>query len=305
MKNVDKVSLIKIVVAFVLLVGVSVVVAIMVNIRTGGEISKVDQDETSKVVSRDDTNEKKADESKSEPKGVTLNKQSDNNNESGRSSAYAGGEGYSYVEMGSSTNNIDFTGNSYNEATQNNDDNDNNITETDPEALAREEAERVANLQQTVAEQNGWYDVASIQNTYYWKNECPERINLRLSVYDEHTLGGYICESVSYAAWMAYRTYDVIINWGAANNWDDAARMNNYQVDHVPAVKTIGQDDNTPYGHVFWVEKVNPDGSIMVSEYNNTFSTQLYSGDNHSHDFGVRVIQVNGTTRYNYIHLSS
>ena len=91
--------------------------------------------------------------------------------------------------------------------------------------------------------------------------------------------------------------------WGNAYSWDDAARSAGYTVDHAPEANTIGQVDGYPYGHVFWVESVNADGSINVTEYNNSYATYLYSGDAHFGDFGSRTIPASDVGYYNYIHL--
>ena len=50
------------------------------------------------------------------------------------------------------------------------------------------------------------------------------------------------------------------------------------------------------------VMKRNDDGSINVTEYNNAYATQLYSGDSHFGDFGARQIPASEVWRYNYIH---
>jgi hypothetical protein len=80
-------------------------------------------------------------------------------------------------------------------------------------------------------------------------------------------------------------------------------RAAGYTVDHNPAPNTIGQVDGYPYGHVFWVESVNGDGSINVSEYNNAYATYLYTGDMHYGDFGARTIAAGDLWQYNFIHL--
>ncbi len=53
-----------------------------------------------------------------------------------------------------------------------------------------------------------------------------------------------------------------------ANRWDDVARSAGLVVDHNPAAGAIFQSDAGWYGHVGYVESVNPDGSINVSERN-------------------------------------
>ena len=144
-------------------------------------------------------------------------------------------------------------------------------------------------------------------NTYPWQADCPGRQDAYLTYWEDgtgvHKIGGYVCECVSYAGWKAYEAYGVAAAWGNAYSWDDGARRAGYVVDKNPAPGTIGQVDGYPYGHVFWVESVNSDGSINVTEYNNAYATYLYSGHSHYGDFGARTIGAGEVRQYNYIHL--
>ena len=140
-------------------------------------------------------------------------------------------------------------------------------------------------------------------NTYPWQGDCPAMQDYYLTYADGNRIGGYVCECVSYAGWKAYEAYGLSIGWGNAYSWDDAARSLGYVVDHKPAAGTIGQIDGGAYGHVFWVEGVNDDGSINVTEYNNAYATYLYFGDSHYGDFGARTIPASEVGNYNYIHL--
>ncbi len=140
-------------------------------------------------------------------------------------------------------------------------------------------------------------------NTYPWQGDCPEKQDYYGTVWNGYYIGGYVCECVSYAGWKAYEAYGVVLAWGNAYNWDDRARAAGYAVNHTPAAGTIGQVDGGAYGHVFWVESVNGDGSINVTEYNNAYATYLYSGHSHYGDFGSRTISAGEVGRYNYIHL--
>ncbi|MCE5090800.1 LysM peptidoglycan-binding domain-containing protein [Staphylococcus devriesei] len=56
--------------------------------------------------------------------------------------------------------------------------------------------------------------------------------------------------------------------WWNANNWDDAALSDGYRVDYRPEVGAIAQSDAGYYGHVAFVERINSNGSILVSEMN-------------------------------------
>ena len=139
-------------------------------------------------------------------------------------------------------------------------------------------------------------------NTYPWQEDCPAKQDWYGTVWDGYYIGGYVCECVSYTGWKAYEAYGVVLAWGNAYSWDDRARAAGYTVDHTPAAGTIGQVDGGAYGHVFWVESVNGDGSINVTEYNNSYATYLYSGDSHFGDFGSRTISAGEVGKYNYIH---
>ncbi|WP_020006986.1 LysM peptidoglycan-binding domain-containing protein [Salinicoccus albus] len=87
-------------------------------------------------------------------------------------------------------------------------------------------------------------------------------------------------------------------DWGHADNWDDEARADGYTVNNSPSVGAIMQanawTNNTwGMGHVAIVEKVNADGSILVSEMN------FGSGQ------GVktfRTISASSAANHNFIH---
>ena len=83
-------------------------------------------------------------------------------------------------------------------------------------------------------------------------------------------------------------------NWGNANTWDDYARASGYSVDNIPSAGAVFQTDG--YGHtiyhVAYVESVNDDGSVVISEMN-------YRGWNVA---STRVISPSEASKYNYIH---
>ena len=170
-------------------------------------------------------------------------------------------------------------------------------------AKAAQEAQRAAEKAEQEAHPELYRGSAYTgANTYPWQGDCPAKQDYYGTVWDGYYIGGYVCECVSYAGWKAYEAYGVVLAWGNAYSWDDRARAAGYAVDHTPAAGTIGQVDGGAYGHVFWVESVNGDGSINVTEYNNSYATYLYSGDSHFGDFGSRTISAGEVGRYNYIH---
>lgn len=77
-----------------------------------------------------------------------------------------------------------------------------------------------------------------------------------------------------------------------ANRWDDIARANGISVNRTPSAGAIFQTDSGWFGHVGYVESVNADGSINVSERN-------YAGC-----YGVMysTIPASEVGKFNYIH---
>lgn len=124
--------------------------------------------------------------------------------------------------------------------------------------------------------------------------ECPRDWDRFSTTVDGVYIGGFGCECVSYVGWKAYERYGLYLAWGNAYNWDDRGRQY-YTVDHNPAEGSIGQFDAGVYGHVFWVESVNSDGSIDVTDYN-------YNVDGR---FTARTISAAAASRFNYIHIHS
>lgn len=82
--------------------------------------------------------------------------------------------------------------------------------------------------------------------------------------------GGLKCQCTDYAGFKAYQYTNGrvrISGWGHASNWANAA-SNYYTVTSTPSVNTIAVSGAGAYGHVMWVEAVNSDGTIRISEYN-------------------------------------
>ena len=81
--------------------------------------------------------------------------------------------------------------------------------------------------------------------------------------------------------------------WWHAYNWDNAARADGYTVDHYATVGSILQSDAGPFGHVAFVERVNGDGSLLVSEMNFTGNPGYTT---------YRTIPASQVGYYNFIH---
>jgi surface antigen len=76
-------------------------------------------------------------------------------------------------------------------------------------------------------------------------------------------------QCVSYAAWKIYKTKGYMpYGWGNANNWDDRARASGIAVDGNPRAGSIAVSNSGTWGHVMYVESVNANGTINISQYN-------------------------------------
>ena len=101
--------------------------------------------------------------------------------------------------------------------------------------------------------------------------------------------GMYNRECVSYTAWKVYQSGRRMPYWGGvgnANQWDDNARRAGIPVDSTPkagdvAIKHIGY-----YGHAMYVESVNADGTINISQYNASYDGR-YSTASHVSPAGM------------------
>jgi len=81
--------------------------------------------------------------------------------------------------------------------------------------------------------------------------------------------GMYNRECVSYTAWKVASTGRYIpYGLGNANMWPDGARAHGIPVDSNPRVGDVAILYIGPYGHAMYVEGVNGDGTISVSQYN-------------------------------------
>ncbi len=80
--------------------------------------------------------------------------------------------------------------------------------------------------------------------------------------------------------------------WGDARNWAGQAAASGFKVDHKPEVGAILQTVKGPYGHVAYVERVNLDGSIFISEMN-WVAPYITS---------TRTISSSEVSSYNFIH---
>jgi len=81
---------------------------------------------------------------------------------------------------------------------------------------------------------------------------------------------GYGCrQCVSYVAWRAYKeTGYAPAYWGNANNFPASARAAGFTTSSVPRARAMGIISAGQYGHVVWIDAVNSDGTVDISQYN-------------------------------------
>ncbi len=101
--------------------------------------------------------------------------------------------------------------------------------------------------------------------TYTYLGDTSERINVQVVGY--YSIGRGQCVD-----WAGYMRPDLgALLLGNANAWARNAAAHGYLVDRNPAAGTIFQTSSGWYGHVGYVEAVNGDGSITVTEMNYSY----------------------------------
>ena len=85
--------------------------------------------------------------------------------------------------------------------------------------------------------------------------------------------GMYNRECVSYTAWRVSESGRYMPSWGwqwrgNANQWADNAIRQGIPVDSSPRAGDVAIKNSMPYGHAMYVESVNSNGSINISQYN-------------------------------------
>ena len=83
--------------------------------------------------------------------------------------------------------------------------------------------------------------------------------------------GMYSRQCVSYTAWKVYQKNGYMPYWGGvgnANQWPGNAQRAGIPVSTVPRAGSVGVIMAGQYGHVVWVESVNGNGTVNVSQYN-------------------------------------
>lgn len=88
--------------------------------------------------------------------------------------------------------------------------------------------------------------------------------------------GMYMKQCVSYTAWKVYQKNGYMPYWGGvgnANQWPGNADRAGIARGSTPRVGSVGVIMAGAVGHVAWVEGVNGDGTVNVSQYNYDFGS--------------------------------
>lgn len=134
--------------------------------------------------------------------------------------------------------------------------------------------------------------VAPVRTYYYtYLGSTSERTNIEVLGYQYGLGGPYGAGQCTQWAW--YRRQDLPSNLGNANTWAARAAAAGYSVSRTPSAGAIFQTSSGWYGHVGYVESVNGDGSIVVTEMNYNYSPYLV----------IRAtIPASAVGNFNYIH---
>ncbi len=146
--------------------------------------------------------------------------------------------------------------------------------EADAEEARRIQADEIAKAIAAASRAAGGHAVVSGGfDSYPYAGQCPG-VNWRYTGYVETAYGGALCECTGYAGWKAHEYWGYSIPWAAdAKGWGYYATVYGLRFDSNPAPHTIGVQYAGIWGHVVWIEHVNGDGTVDVSEYNNTYSS--------------------------------
>jgi peptidoglycan hydrolase CwlO-like protein/surface antigen len=122
---------------------------------------------------------------------------------------------------------------------------------------------------------------------YPYSYQCPGL--LYNGIWQNDGLGMYKCQCVSYAAWKVEMTYHNMPYWGGRGNayeWigNSSGIPGAWGAPKAGSVGIRPSNGGGDVGHAFWVESVNGDGSINLSEYNYTagdysYRTGVYAGN--------------------------
>lgn len=135
------------------------------------------------------------------------------------------------------------------------------------------------------------YVAPTVRYYYTYLGNTSERQNIQIIGYKYGLGGPYVGGQCTQWAW--YNRKDMPSNLGNANTWAARAAAQGFTVNRTPSAGAIFQTTSGWYGHVGYVEAVNPDGSITVTEMNYNYRTYLV----------IRAtIPASAVGNFNYIH---
>lgn len=126
--------------------------------------------------------------------------------------------------------------------------------------------------------------------TYTYLGNTSERQNIEVVGYYYNLGGPYGAGQCTQWAW--YKRKDLPSMLGNANSWAYNAAAAGFVVNKTPAAGAVFQTSSGWYGHVGYVEAVNPDGSIVISEMNYGIPFRVIRS----------TIPANAVGNFNYIH---
>lgn len=126
---------------------------------------------------------------------------------------------------------------------------------------------------------------------YTYLGSTSERQNIEVVGYFYDLGGPYGRGQCTQWAW--YNRQDLPSSLGNANTWAIRAAAAGYLVDNSPSAGAIFQTTSGWYGHVGYVEAVNPDGSIIASEMNYNYRQYMVIRS---------TIPASAVGNFNYIH---
>ena len=149
----------------------------------------------------------------------------------------------------------------------------------------KERPEYVAPVRQTTTT-----TTASTNYTYTYLGNSSVRQDIEVVGYFYGLGGPYVAGQCTQWAW--YNRQDLPGQLGNANAWARNAAAYGYTVNHTPSAGAVIQTGAGWYGHVGYVEAVNPDGSIIMSEMNYGVPFRVIRS----------TIPASAVGNYNYIH---
>lgn len=133
---------------------------------------------------------------------------------------------------------------------------------------------------------------SAVGEVYSLASDCPANGYDKVGeVKSRDPWGFYKCECTSYVAakliarGVPFRNSYKIARWGAAKEWKEHAESANINSDKNPRQGDVAWFD---YGHVAYVDSVDANGNITISEYNLGYPTRPYRYSNRSLKRGAR-----------------